>query len=127
MPVSRPPPRSCARSAYRSGPCAEIDVLVGGGGYDARASEGRIDLNKIYRYDDTSPRLTDESVKREERQVLADDIGADLSRIGISGSPTKVKKVENVVLSGRYLTLFNADDVGVRDLINELIDERTFG
>ncbi len=57
----------------------------------------------------------------------AEDIGADLSRIGISGSPTKVKKVENVILTGRNLKLFNADDAGVRDLINELIDERTFG
>lgn len=57
----------------------------------------------------------------------AEDVGADLSRIGISGSPTKVKKVENVVLTGRDLKLFNADDAGVRDLINELIDERTFG
>jgi electron transfer flavoprotein beta subunit len=57
----------------------------------------------------------------------AEDIGADLSRIGISGSPTKVKKVENVILTGRNLKLFKADDPGVRDLINELIDERTFG
>jgi electron transfer flavoprotein beta subunit len=57
----------------------------------------------------------------------AEDIGADLSRIGISGSPTKVKKVENVVLTGRNLRLFKPDDAGVRDLINELIDERTFG
>jgi electron transfer flavoprotein beta subunit len=57
----------------------------------------------------------------------AEDIGADLARIGISGSPTKVKKIENVVLTGRDLKLFNPDDTGVRDLINELIDERTFG
>jgi electron transfer flavoprotein beta subunit len=57
----------------------------------------------------------------------AEDIAADLSRIGLSGSPTKVKKVENVVLTGANLKLFNADDSGVRDLINELIDERTFG
>ncbi len=57
----------------------------------------------------------------------AEDIRADLGRIGISGSPTKVKKIENVVLAGRNLKLFNPDDVGVRDLINELIDERTFG
>lgn len=57
----------------------------------------------------------------------AEDIAADLSRIGISGSPTKVKKVENVVLTGANLKLFPADDSGVRDLINELIDERTFG
>jgi electron transfer flavoprotein beta subunit len=57
----------------------------------------------------------------------AEDIGADLERIGISGSPTKVKKIENVVLTGRDLKLFNPDDAGVRALIGELIEERTFG
>jgi electron transfer flavoprotein beta subunit len=57
----------------------------------------------------------------------AEDIGADLARIGISGSPTKVKKVENVVLAGRNLKMFPPDDEGVRGLIHELVEERTFG
>jgi len=57
----------------------------------------------------------------------AEDIGAELVRIGISGSPTKVKKVENVVLAGANLKLFKPDDAGVRELVNELVEERTFG
>jgi electron transfer flavoprotein beta subunit len=57
----------------------------------------------------------------------AEDIGAELSRIGISGSPTKVKKVENVVLTGRNLRMFDAGEEGVRDLVHELVEERTFG
>jgi electron transfer flavoprotein beta subunit len=57
----------------------------------------------------------------------AEDIGAELSRIGISGSPTKVKKVENVVLTGRDLKLYKNDDDGVRALVSELVEERTFG
>jgi electron transfer flavoprotein beta subunit len=57
----------------------------------------------------------------------AEDIAADLARIGISGSPTKVKKIENVVLAGRNLKLYSPDDTGVRDLVSELVDERTFG
>ena len=57
----------------------------------------------------------------------AEDIAADLARIGISGSPTKVKKIENVVLAGRNLKLYSADDTGVRDLVSELVEERTFG
>jgi len=57
----------------------------------------------------------------------AEDIGADLARIGISGSPTKVKKVENVVLAGRDLKLYKNDDDGVRALVSELVEERTFG
>ena len=48
----------------------------------------------------------------------AEDIGAELVRIGISGSPTKVKKVENVVLAGRNLKMFASDDEGVRDLVH---------
>lgn len=57
----------------------------------------------------------------------AEDIGADLSRIGISGSPTKVKKVDNVVLAGRNLRMFDPSEDGVRELVHELVEERTFG
>lgn len=57
----------------------------------------------------------------------ADDIGVDFTRIGISGSPTKVKKVDNVVLMGRDLKLYTQDDAGVRELVQELVEERTFG
>ena len=57
----------------------------------------------------------------------AEDIDADLARIGITGSPTKVKKVENVVLKGLDLKLFSPHDAGVRDLVAQLVEERTFG
>lgn len=57
----------------------------------------------------------------------ADEIGVDMTRIGISGSPTKVKKVDNVVLMGRDLKKYTMDDAGVRELVQELIEERTFG
>jgi electron transfer flavoprotein beta subunit len=57
----------------------------------------------------------------------AEDVNAELPRVGISGSPTKVKKVENVVLAGKNLRLFDAGDSGVRELVTELIEERTFG
>jgi electron transfer flavoprotein beta subunit len=30
-----------------------------------------------------------------------EDIGADTEQLGLSGSPTKVKKIENVVFTGR--------------------------
>ncbi len=75
----------------------------------------------------------DEFVARLRAQNLfietwgAEDIGAELPRIGISGSPTKVKKVENVVLAGRNLRMFPGDEEGVRELVHELIEERTFG
>jgi electron transfer flavoprotein beta subunit len=57
----------------------------------------------------------------------AEDVEAELLRVGISGSPTKVKKVDNVVLAGANLRLFDSGDTGVRELVTELIEERTFG
>jgi len=57
----------------------------------------------------------------------AEEIGADLARIGLGGSPTKVKKVDSVVLRGRSLRFFSPDDKGVKELVGELIEERTFG
>ncbi len=52
---------------------------------------------------------------------------SDQAATGISGAPTKVKKVENVVLAGQNLKLYGMDDAGVRDLVMELVEERTFG
>jgi len=57
----------------------------------------------------------------------AEEIQADLARVGLSGSPTKVKKVDSVVLKGRSLRFFPPDDAGVKALVKELIEERTFG
>jgi electron transfer flavoprotein beta subunit len=78
-------------------------------------------------------RTVDETVAELKSKGLfietwgAEDIQAELARIGISGSPTKVKKIENVVLAGRDLKLYGSDDAGVRDLVTELVEERTFG
>jgi len=38
-----------------------------------------------------------------------------------------IVKVDNVVLKGRDLKLFPPDDRGVRDLVAQLVEERTFG
>ncbi len=57
----------------------------------------------------------------------AGDISPDEARIGLPGSPTKVKKIDSVVLAGRDLELFEPDDAGVRALVGRLVEERTFG
>jgi len=56
-----------------------------------------------------------------------DEICADLNRTGLTGSPTKVKKIMNVVLKGKDLKRFAPDDAGVKALVDELTAERTFG
>ena len=69
--------------------------------------------------------------KMEARRLIietwsADAIDPEPDRIGLAGSPTKVKKVESVVVAGSDLELFDADDAGVRRLVEKLVEEKTF-
>jgi len=56
-----------------------------------------------------------------------DDIKADLKWCGRDGSPTKVHRIQSVVLKGAGHKQFAANDDGVRELIHNLIEERTLG
>ncbi len=50
-------------------------------------------------------------------------IGAEPNRCGIAGSPTKVKKVESVVISPRETKRIEPTSQGIASLIEELISE----
>lgn len=70
--------------------------------------------------------------KLQEKGLLitewdADDLGLDTNRCGRSGSPTWVKKIERVKLLGGAHKSFPATDEGAQQLIQELIEEHTFG
>jgi electron transfer flavoprotein beta subunit len=56
-----------------------------------------------------------------------DDIGADLSRCGMSGSPTKVHRIQAIVLTKEGYTEIAPTEDGVRQLIHELVVDRTLG
>lgn len=57
----------------------------------------------------------------------ADALALDSDRCGRSGSPTFVKKIERVVLMGGKHKSYPPTDEGVGQLIQELIEEHTFG
>jgi electron transfer flavoprotein beta subunit len=56
-----------------------------------------------------------------------DDIGADLSRCGMSGSPTKVYRIQAIVLRKEGYTAVPPTEDGIRGLIHELVVDRTLG
>jgi electron transfer flavoprotein beta subunit len=56
-----------------------------------------------------------------------EDIGADVSMCGLAGSPTKVHKVENVVLSGSEYKNVPATAEGMNEMIGELMQDHIFG
>lgn len=57
----------------------------------------------------------------------AEDIGADLDKVGFTGSPTKVKEIESVVFAGADLKSFEPSDEGSKALIRELVDDHIIG
>ena len=56
-----------------------------------------------------------------------EDLGVELERCGIQGSPTKVHKVESVVLSGKGHEQFQPTSEGIGNLLDSLIEEHFFG
>ena len=56
-----------------------------------------------------------------------EDIDADLTKIGLSGSPTKVKSVENIILTASEAKLLNDSDADIEMMIKELIEHHTIG
>ncbi len=61
------------------------------------------------------------------RQWNLDDIGADLSWCGRDGSPTKVKRIQSVVLTATGFKRIEPSPEGVAAMIHELIEDHTLG
>jgi len=55
------------------------------------------------------------------------DIKSDVQQLGLSGSPTKVKKIENVVFQAKESKVITADDNAIDELMKELITNHTLG
>lgn len=55
------------------------------------------------------------------------DIGAEIERCGLSGSPTKVHRVQSIVLTKEGYTEVPPTDEGIHDMIHELVMDRTLG
>jgi electron transfer flavoprotein beta subunit len=76
--------------------------------------------------------LADEERKLKEKDLWihewdAAKIGADIERIGLKGSPTKVKKIQSVVLTASEVVKVEPTEVGINKLIHELIEDHTLG
>lgn len=55
------------------------------------------------------------------------DVEADIKACGLSGSPTKVKKIENVVFQAKESKTLTPSDPDVEELMKELIANHTIG
>jgi len=65
------------------------------------------------------------SIKITEWDVEA--IEADADQLGLSGSPTKVKEIDNVILQAKESMHLTASDKDIESLVIELLDNHTIG
>jgi electron transfer flavoprotein beta subunit len=56
-----------------------------------------------------------------------EDIGADVEALGLSGSPTKVKTIENVVFQAKESKVLTGSDEDIENLMIELIEGHMIG
>jgi electron transfer flavoprotein beta subunit len=61
------------------------------------------------------------------REWSVNNIETEVVQLGLSGSPTKVKKIENVVFQAKEAKKITADDSGINSLMKELIESHTLG
>lgn len=88
---------------------------------------------KVLRYKNaTVPAEVDEAKAEELKakgllleQWTLDDISADLARCGLAGSPTKVFRIESIVLTKDGSVDIPATEDGIHTLVQELIADRT--
>jgi electron transfer flavoprotein beta subunit len=55
-----------------------------------------------------------------------DDIGADPESVGFAGSPTMVKKIESITLTGRGFKKIEPTEQGIKEFVAELIEDHTW-
>jgi electron transfer flavoprotein beta subunit len=61
------------------------------------------------------------------KQWTLDDIKADLQWCGKDGSPTKVKRIQSVVLKGSGFKKVEPNENGVSEMVHALIEDHTIG
>lgn len=60
-------------------------------------------------------------------ELSAQDVDPDVNQLGLLGSPTKVKKIENVVFQAKESKCLTGTDAEINELMVELIASHTLG
>jgi electron transfer flavoprotein beta subunit len=110
-------------------------MTVHGSSPNCRSRKAKNVMQYKYARTKTELRSADEMLKslHEKRPYLTipewrvEDIEANLKQIGLSGSPTKVKSVENIVLTANEAKILSESDADIEMMIKELIEHHTIG
>ncbi len=82
-------------------------------------------VKRVMAYKNLEPQIP--HFEQEIKLWTTKDINADPEQCGLKGSPTKVKQIENVVLTAADAKMVAGTTQGIESLINELHSEHVFG
>jgi len=116
---ARPPAAKRVMKFKRCRAPGEISTQV------AAAMPGAADAEKLAEAERRSKELAAGKLLFEQWNL--DDINADLQWCGMSGSPTKVHRVQSIVLTKEGFTRVEPTEAAVRQMIHELITDHTLG
>lgn len=110
-------------------------MTVHGSSLDCRSKQAKNVMKYKYARTKTELRSADELMLslHKKRPYLTipewgvEDIDADLNKIGLTGSPTKVKSIENIVLTSNEAKILSDSDIDIELMIKELIEHHTIG
>lgn len=110
-------------------------MTVHGASPACRSKEAKRIMQYKYARTTSEIRSTDEFLKalHAKRPYLTiaewgvEDIDADIAKIGLPGSPTKVKSVESIVLTANEAKVLSDSDVDIESMIKELINHHIIG
>jgi len=110
-------------------------ITVHGSAPDCRSRNARLLMK--YKHAETVTELQDSSDDylelHDKRPYLniqewtVDDLNADEAWLGLTGSPTKVKKVTNVVFTAKESKVLGSSDEELEGMIKELLENHTIG
>ena len=110
-------------------------MTVHGSSPDCRSRKAKNVMQYKYARTKTEMRKGDEVLEalHKKRPYLiipewsVEDIEADITKIGLAGSPTKVKSVESIVLTANEAKVLSESDADIEMMIKELIEHHTIG
>ncbi|MDR2292817.1 MAG: electron transfer flavoprotein subunit beta/FixA family protein [Prevotellaceae bacterium] len=112
-----------------------IVITVNGSAAACRPRNAK--LVQKYKYAKTLTEKTDNQLKYADLYNTRDylnldewsvsDVNGDIAQCGLSGSPTKVKTIQNIVFQAKESKTMTSADSEIEDLIVELLNNHTIG
>jgi electron transfer flavoprotein beta subunit len=91
--------------------------------YKNAVAESGTDENFDESYLDTAQMMKENAIKLWDINAIK----ADVASCGLAGSPTKVKKIDSVVLKSADIKMIDNNEKAIADMIHELIEDHTIG